>query len=1147
MDSIKTIEALLAELASLEVEVRRQEERSAREQALAQTRIDSLTEHAADEAKRAGRLQDDARALGRDLEDARSALQVTERELTALGHATARHEKTIKNQGERLRAQQELLQTLSAGIAEVRRNVDRIAASRSWRVGHRLALAADRVRLRKRVTPGAVVVARQRLARLSRAAARATEITGANARGGGADSLGLLVEPELDRAERSALAERVRMRLGPAPRRWRWPMVSMVVLNRNGDAHLRRLIDGLQTCTDYPRFELIVVDNDSGDGSREFLRTVAPSFPVALLENAENVSFSVGNRQGAARARGELLLFLNNDIEPFERGWLREMVGLATREDIGAVGATLLHADKIAAGVPLVQHRGIRVRYQRERFQPYNLDDGGRLFSEQFGANADCPAATGACLMMRRPVFENMGGFPDGYRYGTEDVDLGLQLLTAGLPVLISGRAHLLHRESSTQNAEGREFKRRNRLANQRLFAERWSSRLRREYRASQLRGDRYWAETGGPHVAITVTSANRADGYGDWHTGHELGDSLELLGWRVTYVQRRDNAWYSLPDDLDYLIVLLDSYDLRKAPRDVLKVAWVRNWTDRWIDHEWFGDYDLVLASSRGCAEVIENRAGVKPMEFPLATNPRRFHQVATDAELAADLVFTGNRWARPRAVEALRARPGETVRVFGRGWEDVPGLAAYARGPVAYDRLPVVYSSAGVVVDDTAEHALPYGAINSRVFDALACGTAVATNCEAGVRELFDEEFPTWTDPASMRRCLDALLANPVRRDALALRYRQVVLDRHTYDHRARELVSLLLAAEQRLSFCIKAGAPTRALAAEWGDVHFGEALAQELRRNGHRAMVQVLDEWEDTTGLQYDVVIHLKGLSRYAPKHGQFNVLWCISHPDELSDAEAESYDLVCVASERFASALSARVSVPVEVLEQATDTRRFYPETDERYRHELLFVANSRKVMRPTMSKLLPTKRDLAVYGTNWSGLIDERYIAGEHIPNDQLRLAYSTARIVLNDHWDDMREHGFVSNRIYDALACGALVVSDHLPELEQRFGDSVVTYRDRAELHECIARLLRSPEDCAERGRRGRQAVLEGYTFTRRTQELLTLVARHAGDTRLIKTEVGTQRRLGGRAGSRVRIRRRSEVAEPSKNGADASAGVPAC
>ena len=119
-------------------------------------------------------------------------------------------------------------------------------------------------------------------------------------------------------------------------------------------------------------------------------------------------------------------------------------------------------------------------------------------------------------------------------------------------------------------------------------------------------------------------------------------------------------------------------------------------------------------------------------------------------------------------------RPAPGERVAIYGKGWEQVPALAPYARGELPYERLPLLYPRAKLVLDDTQGPTLPYGAVNARVFDALACGTLVLTNCESGVRELFDEDFPVWSSRESLRATLDELLGDDARREPLAARYR-------------------------------------------------------------------------------------------------------------------------------------------------------------------------------------------------------------------------------------------------------------------------------------------------------------------------------------------------------------------------------------
>jgi hypothetical protein len=299
---------------------------------------------------------------------------------------------------------------------------------------------------------------------------------------------------------------------------------------------------------------------------------------------------------------------------------------------------------------------------------------------------------------------------------------------------------------------------------------------------------------------------------------------------------------------------------------------------------------------------------------------------------------------------------------------------------------------------------------------------------------------------------------------------------------------------------TFCINICAPTWSVARSWGDLHFARAIQQELHRRGFPCSIHVIEQWESSRRAAYDVVIHLKGLTEYVPDPGQLNVLWSISHPTKLSLAECERSDLVLVASETFAAGLRGRVAVPVHVLEQAADPAVFFPEHDDAHARELVFVGNSRRVMRRIVRDLLPTHRDLAIWGADWAPLIGERHLAGIYLPNDQVRRAYSSAGIVLNDHWDDMREHGFISNRLYDAVACGALVLSDRLPGLEERFGGAVVGYETRDELHALVERFLSDPAERTARGAAGRELVLDRHTFAHRVDELLAHVLPAMGE-----------------------------------------------
>jgi GT2 family glycosyltransferase len=283
-----------------------------------------------------------------------------------------------------------------------------------------------------------------------------------------------------------SLAAEIRLRLGPPPERDEWPLVSIVVLNRDGADLLRRLLAGLKERTDYPSLELILVDNGSGDGSLEFIRAVEAPFPISIVANPLNESFSDGCNQGAELASGDLLLFLNNDIEPFEPSWLRELVACLRGSGAGAVASTLLcrdeeHRMSFSYGYG-VAHRGLSFREEEGMIHPGLHDWEADPLDADLGKDAERRAVAAASLLVAREAFERVGGFSHGYVYGAEDVDLCLKLRAAGFDIVCGGRSIAIHHPVSTRRRAPFEEQRARKLANLRLLWEHWGPRMRREY-----------------------------------------------------------------------------------------------------------------------------------------------------------------------------------------------------------------------------------------------------------------------------------------------------------------------------------------------------------------------------------------------------------------------------------------------------------------------------------------------------------------------------------------------------------------------------------------------------------------------------------------------------------------------------------------
>ena len=273
----------------------------------------------------------------------------------------------------------------------------------------------------------------------------------------------------LHRGAEPVYAEPLRCSLPAEP-----PLASIIVPTRDAAALLQRTLDGVLHRTAYPRIEVIVLDNGSTDpAALATLASLARDERVRVLPAPGPFNYSALNNEGVAAARGEVVVLLNNDMDVIEPGWLSELVAHAMRPDVGAVGCKLLYADGT------VQHAGIVTGM---------TGLAGHVFR---GQPADAPglaltrnvsAVTAACLAMRRSVYLSCGGMDAvALAVSYSDVDLCLRLREAGLLIVWTPFACLLHLESVSRGADANPENRARALREHDALLRRWGARLLRD------------------------------------------------------------------------------------------------------------------------------------------------------------------------------------------------------------------------------------------------------------------------------------------------------------------------------------------------------------------------------------------------------------------------------------------------------------------------------------------------------------------------------------------------------------------------------------------------------------------------------------------------------------------------------------------
>ncbi|TKJ42386.1 hypothetical protein CEE37_01515 [candidate division LCP-89 bacterium B3_LCP] len=244
---------------------------------------------------------------------------------------------------------------------------------------------------------------------------------------------------------------------------------SVVIPVRNKLEFTRQCLESIAEAPPKLSYEIIVVDNASDDGTYEFLKEKQDRGELRLIHNDPPNPFAISCNQGAMAAKGEYIVFLNNDTKAYP-DWLDEMVAAAEKyQNVGAVGAKLLYPDET------IQHAGVAFHYftSLKRYKPYHIFRDFPRGAPAVNKELEFQVVTGACLLTPKSIFHEMGGFDERFINEFEDVDYCLRLRDKGYKVIYTPKAELIHYEGQTPGRHDHLDK------NGLLLQEKWGSRFR--------------------------------------------------------------------------------------------------------------------------------------------------------------------------------------------------------------------------------------------------------------------------------------------------------------------------------------------------------------------------------------------------------------------------------------------------------------------------------------------------------------------------------------------------------------------------------------------------------------------------------------------------------------------------------------------
>lgn len=396
------------------------------------------------------------------------------------------------------------------------------------------------------------------------------------------------------------------------------PLVSIIILTRDGIDYLKTLFKNFKETICYPNYEIIVVDNDSSDNSVEYLRELSKTLPLKIIENKVNESFSEANNKGVEQANGDYILLLNNDMKPIY-GWLNHMMNTILKSDkIGIVGAKLIYPYRKDNPTSLTtQNEGIKytelngfLNKNDGYIVPYNIKENNVLTDDE--EEEEIASILGAALLIKKDLYQMLGGLDDEYIYNYEDIDLCFKALEKGYKVIYSPKAKLYHYYQATRQ-EAFDVSPRD-MKNRIYLYRKWNKWLCEKLFMDRLENNLIFSEK---PLNITFISNDPENikndefidendvetyNYTEATNKYAKGISIDEYGWELNLI-KNNSSRIKVKDNTD--IIVSDSFNvdpnkIQKNNRHQILIGIVNSNIENWLNTGNYKKYDIILTSKR-------------------------------------------------------------------------------------------------------------------------------------------------------------------------------------------------------------------------------------------------------------------------------------------------------------------------------------------------------------------------------------------------------------------------------------------------------------------------------------------------------------------------------------------------------------------
>ena len=631
--------------------------------------------------------------------------------------------------------------------------------------------------------------------------------------------------------------------------------------------------------------------------------------------------------------------------------------------------------------------------------------------------------------------------------------------------------------------------------------------------------------------IGLHISSKKDLTVWGDHILGQDLKTGLEYLKHNVTAsyidennidehtdidVYMRGFVPYNPPKKINknkknimylYYPIELSQTSKYKNLKEVIEPDWYSLQTELW-------DFDLIAVSSLKYKEKLD-KLGLRTIYAPQFTNPDKFFY-EYDETKSHDILFVGRPgYERISAMWAIEK--GFDVSLYGNGWKEKAPKKFFKGDYIDNKELHKYYSSAKIVLNDTREDMKRFGFISNRVFDVTASGGFLISDYVEEIEHFYGDSIPMFKNKEELKDLLDYYLSHPEERIKKANKAREITLKYFTNKVVCKNIIDKAYNIDDKENgnnlnsndFIIKL--PFANYSNAIGDYWLSKDLIDGFIENNanikeyyHNKGYVIDDFYKNAKNIlsfqfinngleiydvdkKYDIgknkIIYLY-FPTFIPKRDKFRNI-DITHKyntDIFLDNNLDKFDAIITPAKNTYETLNKRGYL-AWYIPQFTNDKKFKYKFNENVASELLFVG-SYWYNRESALYALEYSYDVDIYGNNWQNKIDSKYIKGGFINNTTLNEYYSSAKIVLSDHAEDIEKSGLVINRLYDVSAVGAFVISEYSPHIEEIFGTSIPMFKNKEEFKKLVDFYLANPKEREIKAKQAQEITLKNYTNT---------------------------------------------------------------